>query len=181
MALLEMIAAGKPLRLNAHDATALFDSLPPYAENELRGRWRGQEVFTDHPLDGVLGKVAWYGKQFDDTDRVHPLLVRNSLGNVYPMNPRLIRMPMLTSPPPTPGILAAVSPHLMSVLRPVVGTPHHGARLETVEYRGVRTVAMHYLDKPVTDVFRKIDDRTVLGLMDYRGMRRPYFFVLQRD
>jgi hypothetical protein len=138
-------------------------------------------VATGHPLDGVLGKVAWYGKHFEGAGRVHPLLVRDSAGHVFPMNPRLVRMRMLVSPPPTPQFLASIAPRVMRLLRPLVQSAGYGARLETIEYRGVRTVAMRYLDKPVTDVFRKLDDNTVLGLMDYPGMPRPYYFVLRRD
>ena len=178
--LLSAIDAGVPLHLAPDEALAHFDSLPAYDERDLRGQWRGREVYTDHPLDGVLSKVAWYGKQFDDAERVHPLLVRDSGGVVYPMNPRLIRMPMLTNPPPAPDILSDIAPKLMWLMRPAVRTSTPGARLDTVDYRGVPTVAMHYLDKPVTDVFRKLNDDTVLGLMDYRGMPRPYFFVLRR-
>lgn len=40
---------------------------------------------------------------------------------------------------------------------------------------------MAYRDKPVVDVFRLVDESTVLGLMDYPGMSKPCFFVLHRD
>lgn len=33
---------------------------------------------------------------------------------------------------------------------------------------------------PIHEVFRKVSDRTVLGLMDYRLSRAPYFFVLSK-
>ncbi|WAJ42715.1 GXWXG domain-containing protein [Mycobacterium sp. Aquia_216] len=179
--LLDAIDGGHPPRLSAADALAHFDELPSIDETEMRGRWQGWEVSTGHPLDGVLAKVAWYGKQFDAADRVHPVLVRDSRGRVFPMNPRLVRLWMLTSPPPTPSVLQHVAPQLMSLLSPVVSTATYGAQLQTIEYRGVRTAAMRYLDKPVTDVFRKLDDHTVLGLMDYPGMPYPYYFLLRRE
>jgi hypothetical protein len=39
---------------------------------------------------------------------------------------------------------------------------------------------MIYDRKPITDHFRRIDDRD-LGLMEMRGMARPFFFLLARD
>ena len=40
---------------------------------------------------------------------------------------------------------------------------------------------MIYDQLPINDVFRRLGDETVLGAMDFRGSRRPYFFVLRRD
>ena len=40
---------------------------------------------------------------------------------------------------------------------------------------------MIYDDQPIVDVFRRIDDDTLLGVMDLRGMPEPFFFVLERD
>ncbi len=44
---------------------------------------------------------------------------------------------------------------------------------------------MIYDQLPINDVFRSLDDsagaETVIGAMDLRGIKAPYFFVLQRD
>ncbi len=40
---------------------------------------------------------------------------------------------------------------------------------------------MIYDEKPIHDVFRKIDENTVLGWMDLKQQAQPYFFILQRD
>ena len=40
---------------------------------------------------------------------------------------------------------------------------------------------MIYDSLPINDVFRKVDDHTVLGLMDLKGMKDPFFFVLTRE
>ena len=40
---------------------------------------------------------------------------------------------------------------------------------------------MSYDQLPINDVFRRLDDATVLGAMDLRGSKAPYFFVLRRD
>jgi len=50
-----------------------------------------------------------------------------------------------------------------------------------VEYRGKVSAAMVYDRQPIIDLFRKIDENTVLGMMDYKRMERPYFFRLSRD
>ncbi|CAJ1586868.1 DUF4334 domain-containing protein [[Mycobacterium] wendilense] len=54
-------------------------------------------------------------------------------------------------------------------------------RLRMVEYRGVLSATMIYDALPINDHFRLIDDDTVLGVMDMRGLDRPLMFVLRRD
>ena len=66
-------------------------------------------------------------------------------------------------------------------IRPLLHTDEPKARLRTVEHRGVATAAMVYDALPIIDVFRRVDDATLLGLMDLRGLPRPFFFVLERD
>ncbi len=39
---------------------------------------------------------------------------------------------------------------------------------------------MIYDAHPINDVFRRIDDNTLLGLMDYREFAAPFFFILER-
>ena len=39
---------------------------------------------------------------------------------------------------------------------------------------------MIYDQLPIIDVFRRVDDDTLLGLMDFRAVPLPYFFVLAR-
>ena len=50
-----------------------------------------------------------------------------------------------------------------------------------MRYRGVDTATMIYDQLPINDVFRKLDDHSVIGAMDLRGSKKPYFFVLTRD
>lgn len=49
------------------------------------------------------------------------------------------------------------------------------------EYRGKSSATMVYNPLPINDVFRKVDENTVLGLMDMHGLERPFFFVLRRE
>ncbi|SHN46500.1 DUF4334 domain-containing protein [Cryptosporangium aurantiacum] len=59
-----------------------------------------------------------------------------------------------------------------------------GASLWTVEFRGEPTATMVYDGQPVLDHFKKIDDTTLLGVMNGKGVLdkgRHYYFVLERD
>ncbi|MEL6382734.1 MAG: DUF4334 domain-containing protein, partial [Cyanobacteria bacterium J06626_18] len=40
------------------------------------------------------------------------------------------------------------------------------------------TMVYDYL--PINDTFRKIDDNTVLGIMDLKNSPQPFFFTLKR-
>jgi hypothetical protein len=62
------------------------------------------------------------------------------------------------------------------VVNSVLGT----ASLRSVAYRGVVTATMVYDSHPIFDHFRKIDDNTVLGVMDRKGDSLPLYFYLQR-
>ncbi len=63
------------------------------------------------------------------------------------------------------------------VANPILGT----AQLREVVYRGVSTATMVYDTQPIFDHFRKIDQDTVLGVMDRKGDQAPLFFFLQRS
>lgn len=168
------------LRLDGLDtvgATDLLDSLPPVRVAEILGRWHGSEVPTGHPLDGLLDVSGWYGKEFVDADRVHPLLF-GSAGALYAVNPKL--MPL--------GLLNRLGRRFPRWLPPggtalfrLAATRRPRARLRDVQYRGVVSAAMVYDDLPVIDHFRRLGPDSLLGAMDLRGSDRPYFFLLERD
>jgi hypothetical protein len=40
---------------------------------------------------------------------------------------------------------------------------------------------MIYDHLPIIDIFRRVDEDTLLGVMDMRGLADPYFFILRRD
>jgi hypothetical protein len=129
-------------------------------------------------MDGRLEPSGWYGKQFDDVDHVHPLLFATPAGDVFPVDPRRVPLALVDKVPPA---VVARGRRALGVLRPVLRTTKHRARLRELRHRGVVTAAMVYDDLPIIDVFRRVDDDTVLGAMDLRGVAQPYFFVLQRD
>ncbi|MGB3698876.1 MAG: GXWXG domain-containing protein [Gordonia sp. (in: high G+C Gram-positive bacteria)] len=158
-------------------AEAQFDALPAVGVDEIVGRWRGSEVPTGHPMDGLLEVSGWYGKQFDDPDHVHPLLFGRP-GDFYAVNPKLIPMTLLDSVGPRlPKHRLPGSSFAFRALR----TRRHRARLRAVEYRGTVSAAMVYDDLPIIDNFRRLNADALLGAMDLRDSPAPYFFLLERD
>jgi hypothetical protein len=64
---------------------------------------------------------------------------------------------------------------------PLLSTAHSSARLRMTSYRGVVSATMVYDHLPINDVFRQLDDDSVLGVMDLKGMETPFFFLLRRE
>ncbi|CQA03863.1 Uncharacterised protein [Mycobacteroides abscessus] len=166
------------------EALTFFDNLEPIRAEELIGqRWHGGEVPTGHSMDGILTVSGWYGKQFDDVDHVHPLLFSDGGGDIFAVDPMLAPMGLagrvsgLTESP----MVKRTSPTALSALKPLIRTTKHRARLRNIEFRGVVSAAMVYDHKAIIDHFRKVDDATLLGIMDLRDMDQPYFFTLRRD
>lgn len=163
----------------AAEALAFFDRCPPVRTSALLGRWRGSELPTGSPLDGLLAAHRWYGKEFLDTETVHPLLFADRAGVPRPVSPALAPLGLLRRfPGPARSAPARV---LFAALRPVLRTRRPAARLRTVEHRGVATAALVYDALPVVDVFRRVGPDVLLGAMDMRGLAAPFLFVLTRD
>ena len=55
------------------------------------------------------------------------------------------------------------------------------ARTRMIKYRDKITGTMVFPKKGIMDHFAKIDENTMLGVMDMKGGKNPYFFVLERD
>ena len=161
----------------AAEAEALFDSLPAVLPAEMSGRYRGRELRTGHPMDGMLEASGWYGKQFDGPDEVHPLLFSAPGGDVFAVDPRKVPLGLV---PHVPSGVVEKTRGALGVLKPALRTTKHRARLRAVEHRGVVTAAMVYDHLPIIDFFRRVDDDTLLGVMDLRGAP-PYYFVIARE
>ncbi|HWS35599.1 MAG TPA: DUF4334 domain-containing protein [Actinoplanes sp.] len=59
-----------------------------------------------------------------------------------------------------------------------------GAALYAVEFRGQITATMVYDGQPVLDHFKRVDERTLLGVMNGKGVLddgRHYYFLLERE
>lgn len=163
------------------EALAIFDAAEPVDPAFMIGTWHGAEVPTGHPMDGLLEASGWWGKHFADTESVHPLLFPDSAGrSLWPLNPALAFGGLgLATKLPLFERISLSAP--IAALRPLLRARSPKARLRTTRYRGVDTATMVYDQLPINDVFRKLNDDAVIGAMDLRGSRRPYFFVLRRD
>lgn len=155
----------------------IFDTLAPVRTGEILGVWQGVEVPTGHAFSGLLQAFGWYGKRFQDAETAYPLVFRSSAGTLYELDPRRLPIGLAPYVPRSLGILAR---QLSWFTRLVFGTRHPKARLREIEYRGKVSAAMIYDDLPIVDVFRAVDANTLLGAMDRRGDRDPFFFLLKR-
>jgi hypothetical protein len=169
--------------LTTAQALDLFDRLPPVDEPYMLGRWRGSGMPTGHPLDGLLEAYRWWGKEFESAEVVHPLLFERKDGQPVRVNPALLGAGLgLVGRAPLPR-----SPALARVFQMLLGVPgllrttRPRARLRMLEFRGLCSASMVYDQWPIIDVFRRMGDDQVLGLMDARDMAQPFFFQLTRD
>ena len=160
---------------NIDDAIKIFDGLDPVTPDFMIGRWKGYEIATNHPMDGLLIPTGWYGKWFITNEEVHPLLFFTyRKKSLYSVNPKLIPLQMKFPKTRLLGLM-------MAMLKPVLQTKKSTARIRMVEYRGKYTGTMAYDEKAIFDHFAKIDDNTMLGAMDLKRSAAPYIFVLERD
>ncbi len=158
-------------------ALELFDALEPVNLDFMLGRWQGSELHTAHPMDGLLENSNWYGKEFVNSENVHPLLFLNSQGQVFKVAPNptvmnwALKFPIFKN--------NSLKPLLM-LINSLLKTEKSQARLRMMKYRGKVSATMIYDYLPINDSFRKVDDDTVLGIMDYKKSPQPFFFVLKR-
>jgi len=160
------------------EALALYDSLDVVDLDFMLGRWHGSGFPTQHRMDGILEAYGWYGKEFHSANEVDPLLFKQG-NKLVKMNPERIPLALLTADfePPKSALIGRV----FSLLIPTIQTLDFKARMRMTEFRGKVSATMIYNGLPINDVFRKVDDNTLLGLMDLIGMEQPFFFVLHRD
>jgi Domain of unknown function (DUF4334)/GXWXG protein len=161
------------------EALAFFDALPPITVTEMFGSWRGSGLQTGHPLDGLLELFGWHGKRFEGPEGVHPLVFDGPNGSVFSITPSLIPLGFAVRHPK--AVRHPIVSGLCRLFRFALRTKKPCARLRMTEYRGVVSATMIYDTQPINDVFRKVDDNTLLGAMDFRLIRQPFFFVLRRE
>ena len=152
-----------------------FDGLSPASLEFMQGRWKGYEIETGHPMEGLLTHSGWYGKLFENEEEVHPLVFfGKDKKELFSLNPTYLPLDFSLPKSDLLGVL-------MNKSRIVLETKESKARLRNLEYRGKIYATMAYDEKPIFDMFAKIDDNRVLGVMDLKGNTHPYFFVLERD
>lgn len=161
-------------------ALAIFDNLETTEANFMLGSWQGAGFPTDHPMDGLLEAYNWYGKHFVDSEQVHPLVCNALGGKKVCLNPVYMLPlvgPMGRGSLPKSKLLAS----LLALVLPLFGSKKGRARLRMTEYRGKSSATMVYDNLPINDVFRKVDDNTLLGVMDFKNTDQPFFFILRRE
>lgn len=157
------------------EALEFFDQLEQTDVNFMVGLWKGKEMKTNHPLDGILEASGWFGKRIIDAGTVDPLVFPKDERHLYRINPGLLPLSV-----PFSFIPRILVRQLAPKVAPFLKTKKSRARIRNIVYRGVASAAMVYDQLPIIDVFRRVDDRTVVGMMDMKGQRQPYFFVLER-
>jgi len=172
-------------RLNAGSASTeqaleMFDALEPVDADFMLGNWKGEGFDTDHPMDGLLEAYHWYGKRFGSGEDVHPLVFSKPGGGVASVNPGFMGLPVRMADHVSLPRSAAMG-KVFQFLMPLFRTSRSKARLRSTTYRGKSSATMIYDQLPINDVFRKIDDSTVLGAMDAKKMKKPFFFILRRE
>lgn len=79
-------------QLTQEEAFSWFDQLEPVEMERLWGNWRGSELTSGHPMDGLLGLTGWYGKEFQDAETVHPLIFEKKTAGGLPQIPGSFRL-----------------------------------------------------------------------------------------
>lgn len=165
-------------KISQEEAASFYDSLEIASKEMLYGEWKGSELTAGHPMEGLLGAAGWHGKQFLNEECVHPLVMNQRNGRHYMINPGLVPLTFPFQKLPDWLIGAAVK-----VLKPLIRTKKYRARLRMIEFRGKVSAAMVYDQIAVIDIFRKVDENTLLGIMDIKNYPSDsmYFFVLERE
>jgi hypothetical protein len=164
--------------LTTEQAFELFDSLPAVDMGFMWGRWKGTTLRTGHRMDDLLETFNWYGKEFIDPENVNPLLFRDWGGRIFTVYPNRL---LVAAASHVPIPRSRVITHLFLGAKWLMLTRKPRARLRMTEFRGVLSATMIYDHLPINDVFRRLDEHTVLGVMDLKGAEQPFFFTLTRD
>lgn len=159
------------------EALRVFDELEPVELEFAIGRWRGSELRTGHPMNGWLEASGWYGKEFVDPECVHPLLFGDRGDRIFKVAPDLALMRFMLSLPFDPQVMRP----LLSGLTWLRRTESSQARLRMMQYRQKVSATMIYDCLPIHDAFRKVDEQTMMGAMDFKDVSEPFWFWLVRD
>ncbi|MGJ0508878.1 MAG: DUF4334 domain-containing protein [Methylocystis sp.] len=163
----------------AEAAMVLFDSLPAVQLDTMLGSWRGSDLKTGHPLEGMLESLGWHGKRFGGPEDVHPLVFEKSGGELFSVNPSMIPVSFIIRHARL--FRKSGMARLLKNFVRILGTNKPKARLRMTEFRGVLTTTMIYDTLPINDIFRMVDQDTLVGVMDLRGANEPFMFVLRRE
>ena len=164
--------------VHVDQAMAFFDELEPVDVPFMLGSWRGKGFPTHHRMDGLMENFNWYGKIFESSEDVHPLVFQRRNGDIVRLNPLWFPMKYAGR---SRVSMSAVGRLMFDLGTRLLQTRKSRARLRMTEYRGKVSATMVYDQKAINDVFRRVDENTVLGVMDLKAENyRPFFFVLER-
>lgn len=168
----QMMSKGK---ITQREGWQFFDMLDPANAASIRGKWKGSELASGHPMDGMLVASGWYGKYFDDRENVYPLLFERRDGELYAANPTLLPLRLAEKLP------RCVIKGLFPLMAPFIKTTQSSARLRMMRCRNKLTAVMIYDRQPVLDIFASVDENTLLGVSDFKWEHGTgYFFVLEK-
>lgn len=142
------------------------------------GLWCGSQIAADHPLDGVLENLGWFGKRFQSDLKADALVFQFKPGVLVPLEPAIfpIRLLIRLAPLGQTKVARAVFPHLQRIL-----LAHDTTAMLTLRMiEGEETTAMVYDKQPIADYFRRIDEKEIAGMMVIDGDDRRYFFRLRK-
>lgn len=160
------------------ETTAWFRSLEPIPPVEMVGLWKGVGIPSNHPLDGVLENLHWFGKRFHPDMRADPLVFQWRSGRLVSIEPSCF--PIGLAIRAAPFARTSLARYLSGYLQKVVRARGSAASLRLETFEDVTTAAMVYDAQPVVDYFRRLNDDEVAGMMCVRDDARRYFFKLTR-
>ncbi|WP_312407885.1 GXWXG domain-containing protein [Rhizobium sp.] len=157
---------------------AWFRVLEPVNPAEMIGLWKGSGYPSDHPLDGVLENLGWFGKRFHSDLRADALLFERAPGKLIAIEPAYFPIGWILS---FAGIgRKAFAPRLFSHITPRLGARGTTAVLQSRMDDKLITAAMVYDRQPIVDIFRRSKDGQIMGKMIVNGDPRHYFFKLAK-
>ncbi|MBX4920550.1 DUF4334 domain-containing protein [Rhizobium bangladeshense] len=155
-----------------------FSSLAPVRPIEMIGLWRGAGIPSDHPLDGVLENLGWFGKRFHEDMRADALLFQWRSDRLVAIEPGIF--PIRLAIKAAPFGRTRVARNWFSYLQKALRARGTTASLKLQTFESVSTAAMVYDRQPIADYFRRTGDDEVAGMMCVDGDARRYFFTLRR-
>ena len=102
----------------------------------------------------------------------------DSNNNIFKVDPNPIPINLGLS---LPVFKSQTIKSIFQLMNLMLKTEKSQARMRMMEYHQKVSATMIYDNLPIKDILRKIDDNTLLGLMDFKGVSQPFFFVLKRD
>ncbi|WP_184459946.1 GXWXG domain-containing protein [Rhizobium aethiopicum] len=157
---------------------AWFSSLAPVQPTEMLGLWQGAGIPSDHPLDGVLENLGWFGKRFHADMRADALLFQWRSDRLVAIDPGIL--PISLAIKAAPFGRTRIARNWFSYLQRALRARGTTASLKLQTVDDLTTAAMIYDRQPIADYFRRTGDDELAGMMCVDGDARRYFFKLRR-